>query len=604
MSRSRSDLAWGFALVAITLVAYLPALGNGFIWDDNDYVTQNLVLRSLDGLGRLWLEPQSVPQYYPVTFTSFWLEYHLWGLQPFGYHLINILLHGTSAVLLWQVLRRIGVGGAWMVAALFAVHPMQVESVAWVTERKNVLSGLFFFAAFLTYLHAETPDVTDGIRWRPYLAALALFVGALLSKSVTCSLPAVLLLVFWWQRGTLDQRTALRLVPMFAVGLMMAATTVWLERAHVGAQGQAFSLSALERVLVAGRALWFYPLTFLWPHPLTFMYPRWTIDIHAWWQYVFPVAAAATIAALFLARRRIGRGPLVGALCYAGALTPALGFVNVYPMRYSFVADHFAYLPIVALMILVVFVGDRIMDHLPTQSRAVAAVATSALILLALGTATAAHEDAFRDLRTLWTDTLATNPESWMAHNNLGLLLKEEDGNTDGAIAHYVESLRLTPNPEAHTNLGLALAGQGQLDQAMSHYRAALQIAPRFPAAHHDLGLALQKQGKIDEAIAEFREAVRPPANYTEAHYALGLLLGGEGNMDAAIVEFTQVVRAQPDRADAHHDLGVALRRAGRLDEAVAEFAEMVRLRPSDDRAQSDLRAAMAVRAQSKPAKP
>ncbi|MGB7218258.1 MAG: tetratricopeptide repeat protein [Vicinamibacterales bacterium] len=600
-----AELAWGAALVAITVMAYLPALRNGFVWDDNDYVTENLVLRSLDGLRRLWLEPQSVPQYYPVTFTSFWLEYHAWGLQPFGYHLVNILLHASSAVLLWRILRRIGVAGAWMAAALFAVHPMQVESVAWVTERKNVLSGLLFFGAFMAYLCAEPLGGGAGFRWRPYLAALALFVGALLSKSITCSLPAVLLLLFWWRRGTLDRRTVLRLVPMFALGLMMAATTVWLERSHVGAAGPEFSLSALERMLVAGRALWFYPATMLWPNNLTFMYPRWTIDTHVWWQYLFPLAAASALAALFLARRGVGRGPLVAALCYAGTLTPALGFFDVYPMRYSFVADHFAYLPIVALMVLVAVAGVRFVDRVADGSRMAVAVAASALVLLVLGIATAAHAGAFRDPRTLWTDTLAKNPESWMAHNNLGLLLKDEDGNAERAIGHYLEALRLNPNfPEAHVNLGAALAARGERAAAVEHYRAALQIQPRFPEAHYNLGLSLQALGSIDEAIGELREATRLRSTYAEAHYALGLLLGPRGNLDEAIAEFTEVVHARPDWADAHHNLGVALREAGQLDQAIAQFAEVVRLRPTDAQAQGNLRAAVAARDQARPAKP
>jgi tetratricopeptide (TPR) repeat protein len=589
---SRADLAWAGTLLAITVLAYLPALQNGFIWDDNHYVTENLVLRSFDGLQRLWLQPQSVPQYYPVTFTSFWLEYHLWGLQPFGYHFVNVLLHAANAGLLWLVLRRIGVRGAWMAAALFAVHPMQVESVAWITERKNVLSGLFFFAAFLAYLEAETPDVVAGhvgIRWRPYLMALALFIAALLSKSVTCSLPAVLLLVLWWQRGALDRRTVLRLGPMFAVGLIMAGITVWIERYHVGAEGQAFSLTAIARTLVAGRVLWFYPHILLWPHNLTFIYPRWTIDTHVWWQYVFPAAATAAIAALFLARGRIGRGPLVAALCYAGALTPALGFISAYPMRYSFVADHFAYLPIAGLMVLAVAGGARLLDRVPDLSRAPAQVALGGSVLLTLGLLTTAQAGVYRDLRTLWTDTVAKNPGSWMAHNNLGTVLNDA-GDVDGAVAHYLESLRLNPDdPEAHTNLGNALAGKGQLDVAISHYRAALQLQPGFATAHHDLGIALKARGRIDEAAAEFREAVRLQPDNAEAHYALGLLSGARGNTDEAINQFTLAAQARPDFADAQYNLAVALGMVGKIDQAVTRYRETLRIRPDDAKAHNNL---------------
>jgi hypothetical protein len=456
---SRSDFAWGAALVAITLIAYLPALGNGFIWDDNDYVTQNLVLRSLDGLRRLWFEPQSVPQYYPVAFTGFWFEYHLWGLHPFGYHVVNILLHATSAGLLWRVLRRLDISSAWMAAALFAVHPMQVESVAWVTERKNVLSGLFFFAAFLTYLNAETPDGAGGIRWRPYVGALALFVGALLSKSVTCSLPAVLLLVFWWQRGTLDRRTVLRLIPMFVVGLIMAATTVWLEGHHVGAAGPEFSLSPLERMLVAGRALWFYPLTLLWPHGLTFMYPRWTIDTHVWWQYLFPVAAAAVITALFIGRQRVGRGPLVGALCYAGSLTPALGFINVYPMRYSFVADHFQYLASAALLTLLAALGTVLVRRVVRAPSV--ATGLGVLVCALLAVLTLRQSRVYASPESLWRDTIVKNPAAWMAMNNLAYEL-EQQGRAREAVPYVREAIRLNPNClECYGNLADAYRAYG-----------------------------------------------------------------------------------------------------------------------------------------------
>ena len=329
----------------MTVLAYLPTLRNGFIWDDDQYITGDATLRSLDGLRRIWLEPGAVPQYYPLTFTTFWIQYHLGGAQPFGYHLVNVLLHSAGVVLLFLVLRRLRLPGAWMAAAIFAIHPMQVESVAWATERKNLLAGLFFFAAFLAYLQAEPADDADSparIRWRPYLASLGLFAGALLSKSVACSLPAVLLLVIWWRRGNVGRRTALRLAPMFAVGIAMAAMTVWMERHHVGAQGREFALSFLDRCLIAGRALWFYAQTLLWPHRLTFIYPRWSINAHIWWQYLFPVAALAVIVGLYAARERFGRGPLVATLCYVGSLAPALGFIDVYPMRYSFVADHFA----------------------------------------------------------------------------------------------------------------------------------------------------------------------------------------------------------------------------------------------------------------------
>lgn len=597
---ARAAFALGAGLlVAMTVAAYLPALDNGFIWDDDQYVSANAVLRSLDGLRRIWLEPGAVPQYYPLTFTSFWVEYQLWGLQPFGYHLVNVLLHAINALLLWLVLRRLHLPGAWLAAAIFALHPMQVESVAWITERKNVLAGVFFFSAFLVYLQAEAADGAAGparIRWRPYLAACALFVGALLSKTVTCSLPAVLLLVIWWQRGAIDRRAVLRLAPLFAVGLVMAAVTVWMERYHVGAQGREFALSFLERLLVAGRALWFYPWTLVWPDNLAFIYPRWSIDVRVWWQYLFPAAALAVIVLLYGARRRIGAGPLVAGLCYAGALVPALGLINVYPMRYSFVADHFAYFPIVALIALATAVGARLVGRVG-EARRVVGSAIGALLLLVLALLTARQCGIYRDLRALWTDTLAKNPEAWMAHNNLGTVLQEHDHDFDGAIARYAESLRLNPgNPETHINLGTALAAKGELEAAVKAYETALRLKPDIPGAHYNLGLAQMVRGQAEEAIGHYREALRFRPDYAEAHNNLGVALALQGKPEEAVGHFTQALRFKSNYPEAHNNLGGALQQTGRLEEAIAQFEDAVRLQPTYDQAQDNLRAALAAR--------
>ncbi|HOW19171.1 MAG TPA: O-GlcNAc transferase, partial [Phycisphaerae bacterium] len=333
-------------LLLLALAVYIPAMRGGFVWDDDDYVTENRTLRSLDGLGRIWFDIRATPQYYPLVFTSFWLEYHLWDSRPGGYHVVNILLHGTSAVLLWLVLRRLAVPGAWFAAAVFAVHPVHVESVAWITERKNVLSGVFYLSAALVWLRfagLDCPRAAEPRRRSLYAIGLFLFACALLSKSVTASLPAALLLVLWWKRGRIARGDFLPLVPFFALGAVMGLITAWVERHHVGAEGAEWALSAAERCLIAGRALWFYAAKLIWPVRLTFIYPRWPIDSGVWWQYLYPIAAVAAIGLLWGLRRRIGRGPLVAVLFFAITLAPALGFFDVYPMRYSFVADHFQY---------------------------------------------------------------------------------------------------------------------------------------------------------------------------------------------------------------------------------------------------------------------
>ncbi len=233
-SHRPASLALGVALAAISLVAYIPIVHGGFIWDDPDYVINNGTLRTLRGLWNIWAHPSTLPQYYPLVHTTFWVEFHLWALKPIGYHVDNVILHVIGALLLWRVLRTIELPGAWLAAAIWAVHPVNVESVAWITERKNVLSGVFYFASALVYLRGmERPGW--GFAKGGYWLSLVLFIAALFSKSVSCSLPAALLLVIWWKRGRVRWNDLVPVAPMFVLGAAMAFWTAHLESTHVGA---------------------------------------------------------------------------------------------------------------------------------------------------------------------------------------------------------------------------------------------------------------------------------------------------------------------------------------------------------------------------------
>jgi hypothetical protein len=312
------------SLILLTAIAYFPTLHAGFIWDDNAYVTHNQQLRTVDGLGIIWFQPGGVPhvQYYPLTLSTFWLEYHLWGLRPAGYHLVNVLLHGLNAVLLAGVLWRLAVPGAWLATALFALHPVHVESVAWITERKNVLSGLFYLLSLGAALHVFLPAAATTQRqraWGWYLLAVVFFACALLSKTVTCSLPAVLVLLIWWKRGWPTRQDWLLLAPLFALGAGLSLLTVWMEKSVLNAAGEDFRFSALARCLIAGRALWFYAGKLAWPTDLSYIYPRWHIDPSAIWQYAFPLGVLAVGVGLWAARSKLGRGPLVACCFFAGS---------------------------------------------------------------------------------------------------------------------------------------------------------------------------------------------------------------------------------------------------------------------------------------------
>ncbi|MEX2115115.1 MAG: hypothetical protein WD845_18115 [Pirellulales bacterium] len=403
-------------LVAITANAYAPVFRCGYIWDDDSYVTRNDTLHSADGLRRIWFEVGATPQYYPLVFTSFWIEYQLFGLNPAVGHAINVLLHCAAALLVWRVLLALGLPApvAWLAALIFGIHPVHVESVAWITERKNVLSGVCYLASLLAYLQFDERDRAPEDsqqhqrRWRYYALAVILFVAALLSKTVTASLPVAILLLLWYRYGRVRLGDLARVVPFVALGIGLGLVTVWLERHLVGAVGEEWNLSLVERVLLAGRAAWFYTCKLLWPHPLIFVYPRWNVDAAVAWQYLYPAAALGLVARLWIKRSALGRGPLVAVLFFLISLAPALGFVNVFPMRYSYVADHFQYLASLGIITLMAGVAWQVYGYAAESARP--AVALFGLVCLAtLATLTWRQIDDYVDIETLWRNTLAKN---------------------------------------------------------------------------------------------------------------------------------------------------------------------------------------------------
>ena len=577
------DLA--ILLVVLTFIAYSPALRAGFIWDDDTHVTQNSAIRSLHGLRQIWFEPQSSQQYYPLQLTVFWVEYHLWGLQPFGYHFVNVLLHALNAFLLWRVLQQLEVRGAFLAAMIFAVHPVGVESVAWITELKNVLSCTFYLLAMLAYFRFRplvADAASDSCTWRSYLQTVGLFLCAMFSKTVACSFPAVILLLTWWKRGRVEKRDLLATGPMFILGAGMGLVTAWLEKHHAMAGGE-WSLSFLQRCLLAGRSLWFYAGKLVWPTKLAFIYPRWDIDPAVWWQYAFSLAALGVLASLWLMRQRLGKGPVVAVLIFAGTLFPALGFFDVFPFRYSFVADHFQYLASAGLIALFASGVTTAWERAGRFGRQVGAVAAP-VGLLTLGALTWRQTGVYGDIETLWRDTLVKNPNAWIAHNNLASILARQ-GHTPEAITEYRASLRLNPrNVEAHTGLGAALGSQGKIEEAIAEIRTAVQLRPDFADAHENLGHALALQGNIKEAIAEYWETLRLRPNSAKVLARLAAILATD--QDASIRNGAVAVQlaerlcgsTRYRQAEAMDVLAAAYAEAGRFTDAVRVAQQAVEL--------------------------
>lgn len=555
------------AILVLALLAYWPALQAGFIWDDDDYVQKNAALRSVDGLVRIWCNPGVTFQYYPLVFTTFWVEYHAWELAPMGYHLVNVLLHLSGAFLLWRVLIVLRLPGAWLPAAIFALHPVQVESVAWITERKNVLSGLFYFAAALQYLkfQEDKDRASDGRshRWR-YAASLGLFACALFSKTVTCSLPAALLLVRYWKKGRLGRTDWLPLLPFFALGLAMVSVTGWMEHHVAGAHGNDWMLGFQQRCWIAGRAVWFYFLKLVWPANLTFIYPRWDVSPDQSWQWIFPLGALALVGLLWLQRARIGRGPLVAALFFGGTLLPALGFVDVYPMRYSFVADHFQYLASIGVILVLAWILARRIRW------------TAPLLLPLLAALTWNQCHIYRDLETLWKDTIAKSPTSWMAHNNLGVV-HQSRAEFEKAGACYREAIRLKPDyPEALDNLGSVCLATDKPDEAIRYYKESLTAKPGFPDTINRLGQAYLARGMIQEAIDCFREVLQIRGENAEVMFNIGCALTILEKRPEALAAFRRAMELDPKdaRARVNHtellrDSALILAKQGRFTEAL-----------------------------------
>jgi tetratricopeptide (TPR) repeat protein len=607
------DLLLTALLFAAALIAYFPARGGGRILDDDLHITLPQ-LRSLGGLWRIWFEIGATQQYYPVLHTAFWVEHRLWGDSLVGYHLINVLEHACAAGLVVVLMRQLRLPGAWLAAFVFALHPVCVESVAWIAEQKNTLSTVFALGAAIAYL-----DFDRERRPSRYWLALGLFALALLSKTVVFTLPAVLLVVAWWRRARLDFRQDVRpLLPWFALGGAVSLITISVEGTLLAGVGAAFTLTPVERILLAGRAFWFYLGELFWPVGLTFYYPKWEVTGGAWWQYLYPLAAAALAAWLWvLARRR--RGPLAAFLCFAGTLVPILGFFNVEWFVFSYVADHLQYLSILCVVIPLAAGLATGVDRLPDPLRRLAPAAAAALVAT-LGTLTWLQCGRYADPEAFYRAALENNPSSAAAHNNLGTVLDKLPGRLPEAIAQYEEALRLGPNaPEGEENLGTALLKDparhaeaavhleaalrlrpgrksthdklaaalsdlpGRLPDAIAQYQASLEIDPKDPVVHNLLGIDLmQDPGRLGEAEAEFEAALRYKPDFAEAHNNLGNVFRRmPGRLNDAINEFNEALRLKPDFAQAHNGLGLSLAQLpGRLDDAMAEFREALRLAP------------------------
>ena len=606
----------GLFLLAAPLIAYWPALHGGFVWDDEAHITECQPLRSLAGLREIWFQPGATCQYYPLSFTCFWVGYHLWGLNPLGYHLLNVGLHGLVAVLLWQVLARLKVRGAGLAGAIFALHPVCVMSVAWMTELKNTLSAALALGAVWAYVRFARLGVYErsgGVKsdWRFYGLALGLFGLAMFAKTAVSFMPVTVLLLVWWRRERIGWRDVWPLLPLVGIVAVMGQVTIYVERHSGGAAGATFSLGFWERVLVSGRSFWFYLGKLFFPHPLIFIYPRWLINPALWWQCLFPTATIAVLGGAWLLRGRIGKGLFTALMHFYVSTSFLVLLVVLYMMKFSWVTDHWQYF---GCMSVIAAVAAGITAGLDQIGKPFMRTALVTPLLLALGVLTWRQCGMYVNVETFWRTSIARNPNSAMSYGNLGYVLFNQgrfneavqtyehsiqlepddaevhknlglvlntDGRLEKAVEHLERAVQLNPgDAETHNNLGNTLANLGRLDAAIAHYQQALQITPDDAEIHNNLGVALCDQGKRDEGIAQYQRALQLRPDYAEAHNNFGVALCRQEKFEAAIPHFQRALQLKPDYADAHNNLGNALSSQGRFIEAIPHFENTTRLKP------------------------
>jgi protein O-mannosyl-transferase len=581
--RSSRNWLFGLILIGATALAYQPAWNGKPIWDDDLHITPP-ELRSVHGLVRIWTEPSAAPQYYPLLHTVFWVEHKLWGDWPLPYHLVNVVLHALTALLILKIFQRLQLPGAWFAAAIFAFHPVMVESVAWISELKNTLSGALSAASALVYLNFDETRSR-----RSYSIAVALFLAGVMTKTVVITLPAVLLIIFWWKRGRLNlKRDLVPLLPLFLVGLAAGLVTVWVEQKFCAEQGETFNFTLIERLLIAGRLFWFYLGELLWPRNLMLIYPAWDIRQIDWSQYLYPTAAALLFLALWMIRNK-SRGPFAAAAAFLVMLFPVLGFFNLSYFMSGlgadhhaaiFRADHFQYLAAAAGFAPISTGFDWLVERIKANLRPSLYAGSIALLVL-LASLTWAQSANYRDPETAFRAVIAKNPDSATAQSNLaGALLKR--GAIDEAIMHSRRSIELEPNFQfGHYNLGRAFLQKGDLDAAIEELRKALVINSNDFKTYYTLGNALSKKGALDEAIASYQNALGLQPALVDAHTNLANLLLEKGNAEAALTHYRKAVELQPNEPGTHYNLGVGLARNGQLDPAIAELRIALRIDPA-----------------------
>jgi tetratricopeptide (TPR) repeat protein len=578
-------LAWLMAtlLVLITIAIYWPAMRCDFVnYDDPDYVTENPHVQSgltWEGVKWAFSNTEQGVFWAPLMWLSHMLVCQFFGLNPWGHHLMNVLLHAINTALVFLVFQRM-TGATWrslILAALFGWHPLRVESVAWVTERKDVLSTLFWLLALLAYTkYVEASQIRNPKSKVWYGAALAMFVFGLMSKAMLVTMPFVLLLLDYWPLERFKPGHMWQLVkekiPFF--GLAVAACVVTFLAQKQG--GTVMTIESLPLGARVGNAMISYCRylgKIFWPTDLAVFYPHpgyWLLE-----KVLLACVFLCGISALLLVKR--GRYPflLMGWLWFVGTLVPVIGLVQVGGQA---MADRYTYIPSLGVLILTIWGAYELTRGWRYHTIALS-VASSVAIVLCLGL-TRQQLRYWQDSEALFRHTLEVTQNNCTAHFNLGNALFNK-GQTSEAITQIQEAIRLNPeSAQAHYNLGIALVKKGQTDEAINQYHEAIHLKPDYAEAHYNLGVTYLKIGQTDKAISQFQEVIRLKPNDADAHYNFGNAIFSKGQTDEAINQYHEAIHLKPDYAEAHYNLGVTYLKIGQTDKAISQFQEAIRLKP------------------------
>lgn len=599
------------AILVLTVAVYIPSIRGDYVWDDDVHLFENPHMTKPGGFAKLWTDAQF---YYPLTSTAFWIERRVFGdvdkppgeIDTTPYHLVNVLLHAANSILLWLLLWRLAVPGAWVAGAVFALHPVNVQSVAWITELKNCQSGFFYLLALHAWVGFRERD-----RWSWFAGTVALFIGALLSKTSTVVLPFALIAIDLWRREKIDVKNLAQWLCFFALSLAAGLLTVYLHREHVSSTAE-FLDTYPERIVIAGKAVWFYLSKAFWPTNLSFVYPRWEIDASSIASY-FPFAAVVFVSIVLLAAwRRIGRAPFVAWAYYVCALIPVMGFFKMYYTRYSYVADHWQYLALMGWAAFVVGAVAHVLKKVRAKYgvTALAMGATAAACVLAiLMTLSWRQAGVYAGPRQLWEDVLAKNPDSWMAHNNYANDLRDEanrlreSGQLERAnalyfraIEHYDRALALRPNfGEAHFNKSLALLAHERYAEAYFHLQETLKLNAVHAPVYYNLANLEALQGRISEAHDHYEAAIRLNPDYAEAHRDLGLLYIRQNDFENARAHLERSLEIDPNQSSVLANLGGVTMKLGEIETAKGYLEAAIRIDPKNALAHYHLSKALAL---------